>query len=147
MPDHPVDFNFSCGSLGAFSLDDDANGTLPNSKTFSTVMPGTYICTETQGGGYQVEISCSDPDGGTTTATPSATIDVDPGETVTCTFTNTERPGPPAVGGIAGLLDDDAGPAKDAQTSGGAVPFALGGISSLMVLVGIAWILGRRVLH
>jgi hypothetical protein len=35
----------------------------------------------------------------------------------------------------------------DAQSNRGANPLALGGISSLMLLVGVAWILGRRVLH
>ena len=35
---------------------------------------------------------CADPDGGTTTTPPlTGTIDLDDGETVTCTFTNTQR--------------------------------------------------------
>ena len=78
---------------------------------------------------------------------PVSAIAISPGETTLCTFNNTLQP-PPAVGGIAGLLDStDSAPMADAQSNRGANPLALGGISSLMLLVGVAWILGRRVLH
>ena len=105
VPNDPQDFDFACSSLGVFSLDDDADGTLSNTKNFPNVTPGTYTCTESNEPGWQISISCNDPDNGSTVAPPTATIDVDAGENVTCTFTNTFTPGPPAVGGIVGLLD------------------------------------------
>jgi uncharacterized protein YegL len=105
VPDDSTDFEFACSSLGVFFLDDDADGTLSNTKTFPNVPTGSYQCTEQNEGGYQTTISCSDPDGGTTTSPMTAEIDLDQAETVTCTFTNTFSPGPPAVGGTAGLLE------------------------------------------
>lgn len=106
IPDDPQDFDFACSNLGAFSLDDDADGTLPNNKTFPDVPPGSYTCTETNEVGWSTTISCSDPDNGSTGSGGTANIDLDAGETVTCTFTNTFVPGDPVpVGGTAGLID------------------------------------------
>ena len=93
VPDAAQDFSFTTtGGLSpaTFDLDDDADGTLSNTQTFSDVAPGTYTVTETAVAGYSTALSCVDPDGGTTTAGATATIDLDAGETVTCTFTNTE---------------------------------------------------------
>jgi len=61
--------------------------------------PGTYAVTETDpqaspGGWDLTDLSCSDPgDGGSSVdlGARTATIDVDPGETISCTFTNTKR--------------------------------------------------------
>ena len=90
VPDDPQDFDFT-GDLGNFSLDDDADPTLPNSRDFVQAA-GTYNVTETPipAGWNLAVIGCVDPDGGTTTnlGTATATIDLDPGEHVTCTFTN-----------------------------------------------------------
>ncbi|MGB6333972.1 MAG: hypothetical protein WBG96_00005, partial [Thermoanaerobaculia bacterium] len=67
-------------------------------EIFDDVEPGTYMVTEgdpTQQGFLLTDITCIDSDqGGTGSSgdigTHTATINLDPGETVTCTFTNTE---------------------------------------------------------
>lgn len=89
VPDSAQDFAFT-GSLGAFSLDDDADGTLAN-NTGSIKTAGTYTVTETPVAGWNLtSIVCNDA--GTTTylGTGSAVIDLDGGENITCTFTNTQ---------------------------------------------------------
>ena len=68
----------------SFSLDDDGI------KTISNLVPGSYQVDEDAKAGWDLtQIDCTDPDGGTTTslANRHAAIDLDPGETVHCTFT------------------------------------------------------------
>ena len=94
VPDSGQDFAFTAtGGLSpaTFTLDDDADGTLANTQTFSNVSAGSYTISETAVPGFTTMLSCIDPDSGTTTAGPMATIDLDPGETVTCTYTNTQH--------------------------------------------------------
>ncbi len=96
VPDGPRDFSFtSTGGLSpsAFDLDDDVDGVLSNVKTFHNVASGSYSVTETMVSGYTSSLSCVDPDNGTTTSGAVATIDLDTGETVICTYTNTALPG------------------------------------------------------
>ena len=96
VPDAAQDFSFTTtGGLtpATFDLDDDADGTLSNTQSFTNVTPGAYTVTETAVSGYTTTLSCVDPDNGTTTASSTANIDLDAGETVTCTFTNTAQPG------------------------------------------------------
>ena len=92
VPNSPQDFSFTTTGLSpsSFMLDDDSDPTLTNQRTFSNVTAGTYTVTEAAQVGYEVSISCVDPDGGSSVAVRTATIDLDAGETVTCTFTNTE---------------------------------------------------------
>lgn len=53
--------------------------------------PGTYSVTEAAANGWRVDfISCDDAN--STAAGPTATIVVDPGETITCTFVNAQVP-------------------------------------------------------
>ena len=94
QPNNAQDFSFS-GTLGSFSLDDDADGTLSNTATFTSLMPGTYTVTEGAVSGWSLaNLTCTDPDGGSSTnvGTRTATIDLDAGENITCTFTNTYAP-------------------------------------------------------
>lgn len=96
VPDAPQDFVFSgSGGIGSFSLDDDADGTLPATRSF-IVEAGSYTVSEAAVAGYQTSLSCTDPSGGTTTdpATRTANIELAaaPLETVACTFTNTALP-------------------------------------------------------
>ena len=87
QPDDAQDFAFT-GDLEAFSLDDDADGTLPNQKIF-TQSPGTYSVTAPDVSGWSLNaITCTDPDGGTTTSLSDrqAVIDFDAGEAIVCTF-------------------------------------------------------------
>jgi CSLREA domain-containing protein len=99
----PGGFNFS----GGFSLDDDGNGTLPNSRTFSNLSSGIYMVAEAAATGWNLTgLVCADPDNGTTVSlsTRQATIDLDVGETITCTFTNTKTNGGGGGGGNGTLF-------------------------------------------
>ena len=79
-----------------FDLDDDDTSKnpspLPRQRMFPDLTPGTYPIRERSSGGgfYLTSIVCDDPDGGTTVslANRRADVDLDPGETITCTFTN-----------------------------------------------------------
>ena len=90
VPNDAQDFsfsnNFGNGNPASFSLDDDTNGTLSNSKD-SEVAPGTYSLSESSVSGWtQTSATCSDN-------SPVTAINVSAGETVTCTFTNTKNNG------------------------------------------------------
>ncbi|MCP3910335.1 MAG: hypothetical protein GY713_05230, partial [Actinomycetia bacterium] len=84
------DFMDSVEEPGTFTLDDG------QSKTFTDVDPDTYEVTENDPSGLGfllTDLTCVDSDGGGTASsgdvgTRTATIELDPGETVTCTFTN-----------------------------------------------------------
>jgi prealbumin domain-containing protein len=88
VPDDPQDFTFTAGgglSPASFQLDDDADGALSNTRTFNNVVPGSsYSLNETQPSGWSIDSATCD-DG-----SPISAIDVAPGETVTCTFTNNQ---------------------------------------------------------
>jgi hypothetical protein len=67
-----------------FTLDDG------QTKTFSNVVPGTYTVDELAKAGWDLSgISCDDNDSSGSGQT--AEFNVDPGENVKCTFTNTQR--------------------------------------------------------
>ena len=80
------------GGFGSFSLDDG------QAETFLDVIPGAYSVSEADPGslGYGlsgIKCSDSDPNGTASTsdlATHTASINVDAGETVECTFTNSQ---------------------------------------------------------
>ena len=88
-PNDAQDFSFTAGgglSPAGFSLDDDADGTLSNTRTFADLAPGTgYSLSETVPSGWdQTAATCDD-------GSPVSNIDVAAGETVTCTFENRKR--------------------------------------------------------
>jgi hypothetical protein len=88
-PDGPTDFPFS--GLSTFSLDDDSDPTLPNRRTFNNLNAGPHTVKESVPSGWMLDsIDCVDPDGGTATdlAAGEATVELDLGEAITCTFTN-----------------------------------------------------------
>jgi hypothetical protein len=72
---------------GNFNLSDDG------SKTFSNVVPGGYSVSENdpKPGFDLTNLVCDDANSTESVATRTATINVEAGETVTCTFTNTQR--------------------------------------------------------
>ena len=81
-----------------FAFTGDAAGSIGNGETIEVgnLVPGTYTSTETVPAGWDLtDLACNDG----ASATPStvdkaaakATFELDPGETVTCTFTNTQR--------------------------------------------------------
>ena len=89
LPDDPQDFSFTAGgglSPASFSLDDDADGTLSNTRTFNDLVSGSgYSLSETVPSGWdQTAATCDD-------GSPVSNIAVAPGETVTCTFQNRKR--------------------------------------------------------
>ncbi len=90
VPDSAQLFGFT-SALGSFTLYDDGVG--PNSTTFTDLLPGSYNITENVTTGWNLtDITCTDPDGQTVVsiATATASIDLDSGESITCTFTNTQ---------------------------------------------------------
>jgi hypothetical protein len=93
VPDDPQDFGFTTSGVGLvdFSLDDDANGTLPNTRTFSNLLPGTYAVTETAVVGWDLtDLQCT-AGGSADLQNRKATITLAAGGSVDCTFTNTKR--------------------------------------------------------
>ena len=94
VPNAAQDFDFTTtggNSLSDFSLDDDSNGTLSDTKVFPVVVPGTYTVTEAALGGWKLtDLDCSDDDSTVDTTARTATIVVGNNESVTCTFTNTK---------------------------------------------------------
>ena len=101
VPNSARDFNFTSTSnqtttIGSFILDDDSDPTQPSSRTFSNLAPGAYTVTE---GGLPItgwdltDLTCTGGGANTTTSkvTGIATIGLDAGENVICTYTNTQR--------------------------------------------------------
>lgn len=87
-------FGFS-GDLGAFNLDDNNDGALPNTRVFDSLLPGSYNVREIVPDRWNLaDINCRDADGGTLVDlnTGSVSIDLDPGENITCRFINVEAP-------------------------------------------------------
>lgn len=90
------EFTGNIGMANIFSLDDGG------SKTFTNVVSGTYTVTEddpqASPGGFDLTgLACVDSDAAGTPSTTDvgtrvATIELDPGETVTCVFTNVLLP-------------------------------------------------------
>ncbi|MCI0456515.1 MAG: hypothetical protein L0Z62_05985, partial [Gemmataceae bacterium] len=91
----PSGFNFG----GGFSLDDDGSagsdactsGDCPMMRTFSDLVLGSYTVTETLPvtGWDFTSLVCNDDDNaGGLISGASATLQLDPGETITCTYTN-----------------------------------------------------------
>lgn len=97
LPDGPRDYTYTdSGAATGFTLDDDADPTLPNSITISDIRAGTTR-TFTQGlpGGsppWQLVAETCDSAVGTqlNTLSRSLTITVSPGAHVTCTFFNAQ---------------------------------------------------------
>jgi hypothetical protein len=96
IEDDPQDFSFSTtGGLSpsAFTLDDDADGTLADQRVFLGVPAGVYTVSEDPDpAGWQLtDIACTGGGLNTSHAGRTATVGLDPGEAVTCTFENTEE--------------------------------------------------------
>ena len=96
IPNSAQDFAYtSTGGLSpsSFTLDDDADATETNTRTYSNILPGAYSVTEGAVGGWSLtNLTCTGGGANTSTAlaTRTATIGLDPGENVTCTFENTK---------------------------------------------------------
>ncbi len=97
-PDNAQDFvftgynNIAPGLTQVFTLDDDADGTYSNIQS-GGYFGGNYTVIESATSGWELTgLTCFDADGGSSTnvGTSTASIDLDIGEVVTCTFTNEE---------------------------------------------------------
>jgi hypothetical protein len=124
IPQDPVLFEYS-GDVGPFSLADDGDeqndGTWRDAGT-SGLTEGTYVLSQQAVAGWNLsDISCSDPDGGTTVdlASGTVTFDVDAEETIDCTFTNLkDGPPPPPTGTVTFDLDTVPNNGIDISISG-----------------------------
>jgi hypothetical protein len=103
VPDSGQDFAYTTSGTGAaaftggFSLDDDADATLPSTRlfTFTGSQLGAKTVTETlpvTGWSLTNLVCTGDDNSSVDPATGIATLDVDAGETIVCTYTNTQRP-------------------------------------------------------
>jgi uncharacterized repeat protein (TIGR01451 family) len=97
-PADGTDFAFD-GALGNFVLDDatvdDGDG-ISSTKVFSNLTPGGYVINELLPTGWLLTgLACVTSDINDTSMLNgnSATIDLDAGENITCTFSNTGKPG------------------------------------------------------
>ena len=114
-PDDAQDFGFTLDG-NAFTLDDDADGTLPSTQSF-LVPVGSHSLVEGSNptGWGLTDLVCSDPTSNTSVSVPNrtATISLAKNETVTCTFTNSASSLDPAlqtqvVSAGGGAWDDTA---------------------------------------
>ena len=82
-------FSFSPSYTAGFNLTDGG------SNDSGYILPNAYTVVENIGAAWELTgLSCVDPDSGSSTnlASATASIDLDPGETVSCTFTNDPLP-------------------------------------------------------
>jgi len=103
IPNHSQDFNFLVKGISSepgvsnyslnFILDDDQAGATSNTK-FLQLIPGTYAVSETETVNWTTKWSCTPGfEGGTDSGVGNSVgVDIGAGKTVTCTFTNTNRP-------------------------------------------------------
>ena len=109
VPQDEQDFDFTTTSNtstdlggGAFILDDNGNegDAQPSSRTFTDLAPGTYTATEPGEAGWDLtDITCvEDGDQDSSDAGSTATVELNSGESVTCTFTNTANIHPGTIG-------------------------------------------------
>ncbi|MBK9711345.1 MAG: DUF11 domain-containing protein [Kouleothrix sp.] len=98
QPNDAQDFSFTLTNgttiNQSFSLDDDSDATLPSSRSFS-VPPGTYSAQETNipANWSLAGLTCVDPTSNTTVnlASATASINLASGETVTCTYVDSQQ--------------------------------------------------------
>jgi len=90
VPDDPQDFSFTTDLGPDFILDDDGDATYSNTKVFHNVDAGSYYVTETVPLWWDLTsiTFAGDGDSGSSSAGSTATIDLDPGEQITVTFTD-----------------------------------------------------------
>ncbi|HEU4868067.1 MAG TPA: hypothetical protein VFV09_10090 [Actinomycetota bacterium] len=128
VPNASTDFSFTTTGTGlsSFSLDDDGDGTLSNTKSFVNLLPGSYSVTETAAAGYDLtSLSCTASAGSSGTrdgATSKVDIQITAGSVVDCTYVNTAQPAHLNV--IKHVVNDNGG---DAAASAFAIEVDAGG--------------------
>jgi Ca2+-binding RTX toxin-like protein len=140
VPNDPADVSFTLDDIHTFTLDDDADGTLTNGKEFNDMDLGAWALVATLPSGWRIkDIACTDPDGGSTLdkAAASATLDLDNGETVSCTFTiepipQTPPPAPqPTCNGLPATIVGKPGATSIRGTAGNDVIVDLDGANRI----------------
>jgi uncharacterized surface anchored protein len=110
------------GDPGTFDFTGEITATLGDGGTADkVVVPGTYVVNETAKDGWNLtDLSCDDDDSVGSVGQSKATFNVQPGETVTCTFENTklsridvkkvddDDPANPLQGAVFTLYHDNA---------------------------------------
>jgi len=142
-PDAAQDFAFTTtGGLSDFSLDDDADATLSNQRTFDDLAPGSYTVTESATAGWTLtSITCS-AGGSVNLAGRTATVTISGSENVTCTYVNTRQGegtqpsgGGPTVTPREGTLAGNPLPnTATTPAPGGSVPAILAALIALGAL-------------
>ncbi len=144
VPDGPQDFSYTTtGGLApaAFSLDDDADGTLSNTQIYTSVLPGSYTVTEAATAGFDLTgLTCTASAGSSgsgNTGTGVATISLAAGGSVTCTYVNTQRA---HLQLIKTVINDNGGTATASSwttIASGPTPLSgAGGVASTAVIPG-----------
>jgi hypothetical protein len=97
VPDDGQDVTFSgSGSIGTFSLDDDADAVLPRERAFTVPAgPVTVMQAAVPTGWTFTGATCVGATAAVDVAARSTTVTVSAAATVTCTFTNTKDAPPP----------------------------------------------------
>jgi plastocyanin len=116
------------GEPTTFTFSGTAAGTIAHEETIEVgdLEAGTYSSTEATRQGWDLTgISCDDSDSSGNTATRTATFRLVAGETVTCTFTNTERGAVTLLKATNGVVD----PSKDITFSLSGFGLPSGGIA------------------
>ena len=128
LPNDADEFLFDFDIYGSFTLDDDAGApgedtVYANTAVVDELDPGDYLLDgqpQTPGSGWTlVALTCVDPDGGTLTDRQDgeATVDVDPGEQITCTYTYTVGASADTDGD--GVLDESDNCSDESQSHSG----------------------------
>ena len=113
------------GAAGTFTFAGDAAGAIVDDGTIvvPNLEPGTYVSTEGAAPGFNLTgIACDDSNSTGNVGTRTATFELQAGETVTCTFTNTLIPTITSQGSIDVQKSADPTSVKE---PGGAVDFTV----------------------
>lgn len=114
-------FTFTGSPSGTISTN---NGTI----TVNSVVPNQYVSTESEKTGWTLDsIVCDDRNSTGDTQARTATFNVEAGETVTCTFTNTKDATLTLVKTVT--IDNGGGAAATAWTLGAAGPTNISGVT------------------
>lgn len=90
-------FTTTGSGMAGFSLIDDGTG-VGNTRVFAGLMPGTYTVAENALSGWSLDaITCSGGSVATDLAAGMATISLEAGESITCTFANNMVAGTPGA--------------------------------------------------
>lgn len=99
IPNSLADFAFAATGTGVsnFTLDDDgdvtgADNTYSNTKTFTNLLPGSYSFTESSVSDWYLDgIECPNITEVKNLETRSVSLELAPGQNITCTFTNRQH--------------------------------------------------------